>query len=76
MARRKVAFFMPPDLVTLMDDVAKRRLGIGRSAFAVAAVMLLTARFLSIVPSPKRRLCLEIFERMLVELREDIEKAL
>lgn len=74
--RRKVSVFLPPDMVALVDEVAKRRLGIGRSAFTAAAVMLLVARYLSIVPRPKRKACLEIFDRIMVDLRAEMQKAL
>lgn len=74
--RRKVSVFLPDECLGLVDEVARERLGIGRSAFMAAAALYFAARFLAIMPRPKRRQSLAVLDNLLVELRERVEKAL
>ncbi|UCF48601.1 MAG: hypothetical protein JSU89_15780 [Myxococcales bacterium] len=73
--RRKISIFLPADTLTLIDEVARTRLGVGRSAFLAVGGMCLAARFLAITPRPKRKQSLAALEALLSELRDRVEKA-
>lgn len=74
--KRKITLFLEQEALELVDEVAKRRLGIGRNAFVTLAAISMALQFSSIIPKPKRRQSLEKFEAVLSEVRGAIEKAL
>jgi metal-responsive CopG/Arc/MetJ family transcriptional regulator len=74
--RRKVSVFLPEDVLAIVDEVARTRLGIGRSAFLAVAALYLAAQFVVIQPRPKRRQNLSVFRNLMGDLQERLEKAL
>jgi hypothetical protein len=72
--RRKITIMVPQGLMGLVDDTAKRYLGVGRNAFFCLGGMLLIAR-LSLSMSQKKRATLisdlqTEWDALMVEVRK------
>ena len=74
--KRKITLLIDVEVLELIDEVAKRRLGVGRNAFLALAGVSAALPFASIIPRPKRRQSLEKLEAFLTEVRGQIEKAI
>lgn len=74
--KRKITLVVTQEALDLIDEVAKRRLGIGRNAFLTLAGIYLAVQFAAIVPKPKRKHSLEKLGEVLTEVRGRIQNAL
>ena len=73
--RRKVTLMVPQALMGMVDDVAKRTLGIGRNSFFCLGGMLLIAKLTPILPTKKRLILLGELETEWQKIMEEARKA-
>jgi hypothetical protein len=73
--KRKVTVMVPVGLMGVIDDVAKRWLGVGRNAFFCLGGMLLIAQLVKAMPQKKRLALLADLQTQWDAIMEEARKA-
>lgn len=73
--RRKLTLMVPQALMGMVDDVAKRSLGIGRNAFFCLGGVFLLAKLAPILPLKKRTAMVAELEMEWQKIVAELRKA-